>query len=42
MSCTKGNKKPKLKGLPPRFVCKRCSWKALRKGQLCKPKKLKS
>ncbi|MHC4408394.1 MAG: hypothetical protein ACYS0E_16155 [Planctomycetota bacterium] len=41
MSCTKGNKKPKLKGLPPRFVCKRCSWKSLRKGELCKPKKKK-
>ena len=41
MSCTKGKKKPKLKGLPARYVCKRCGWKALRKDELCKPKKVK-
>jgi hypothetical protein len=41
VSCTKGNKKPKLKGLSPRFICKRCGWKALRKGELCKPRKKK-
>jgi hypothetical protein len=37
--CTEGKKKPKLKGKKPRYECRRCGWKALKKGDLCKPKK---
>lgn len=35
--CTKGKKKPKLKGRTPRFSCRRCGWEARKKGALCKP-----